>query len=100
MPNLGIMITSLVLGILIKFFKAHFLIAGYNIMSAEEKKRVDIDGLASLLGYGLIAGGVLLFLGGVIHRYGILYASAISLVLYFIGLVLLLIKAQSYVRSK
>lgn len=99
MPNVGLMITSFVLGVLIKFFKAHFLIAGYNIMTAEEKQRVDINGLANLLGYGLMVGGSLLLAGGIIHRLGVPYVAKVSVVLYFIGLVLLLLKAQSYVHS-
>ncbi|MEM7769739.1 MAG: DUF3784 domain-containing protein [Cyanobacteria bacterium P01_A01_bin.37] len=43
-----IAILFIVLGILIKYFKMYFLIAGYNTMSKEEKAKYDIDGLASV----------------------------------------------------
>lgn len=36
-----------VIGILIKYKKAYWLISGYNTMSAEKKKNVNIEGLGN-----------------------------------------------------
>lgn len=52
----GIMIF---LGIGVRFFKWHFLIAGYNTMSRERKEQVDAQGLGKLMGNFLIGTGVL-----------------------------------------
>jgi len=45
---LPIAILFIVLGILIKYFKLYFLIAGYNTMSKEKKEQYDIEGVASV----------------------------------------------------
>lgn len=45
---IGIAILFIVLGILIKYGKMYFLIAGYNTMSKEEKEKYDIEGIASV----------------------------------------------------
>jgi hypothetical protein len=37
-----------VLGILIKYGKMYFLIAGYNTMNKEEKEKYDIEGVATV----------------------------------------------------
>jgi hypothetical protein len=41
-------IIFIVLGILIKYGKMYFLIAGYNTMPKEEKEKYDIEGIASV----------------------------------------------------
>ena len=43
---IAIAILFIILGILIKYGKMYFLIAGYNTMSKEEKEKYDIDGIA------------------------------------------------------
>ena len=41
-------ITFMILAILVKHRRMHFLIAGYNTMSAEEKAKYDIEKIATL----------------------------------------------------
>jgi len=43
-------IIFIVLGILIKYGKMYFLIAGYNTMPREEKEKYNIVGIATLFG--------------------------------------------------
>ena len=45
---IGIAILFTILGILIKYGKMYFLIAGYNTMSKEEKEKVDVKGIATV----------------------------------------------------
>jgi hypothetical protein len=45
---IGIAILFIILGILIKYGKMYFLIAGYNTMSKEEKEKIDIKGIATI----------------------------------------------------
>lgn len=37
-----------IIGILIKYGRMHYLIAGYNTMSPEEQAKYDIEGIASV----------------------------------------------------
>lgn len=46
------------LGALIHFGKFHNLIAGYNTMSASDKKKVDIEGIGKLFWYVMLAIGL------------------------------------------
>ena len=40
-------IIFIILGIIIKYGKMYWLIAGYNTMPKEEKEKYDIEGIAS-----------------------------------------------------
>ena len=42
---IGVAILFIVLGILIKYGKMYFLIAGYNTMPKEEKEKYNIEGI-------------------------------------------------------
>lgn len=50
-------------GYLVRFRKAYWLISGYNTMSAEKKKNVDTAKLGVLIGNMLFAMGALMFTG-------------------------------------
>ena len=45
---IGVAILFIVLGILIKYGKMYFLIAGYNTMKKEDKEKYDIEGIATV----------------------------------------------------
>jgi hypothetical protein len=45
---IGVAVFFIILGILIKYGKMYFLIAGYNTMSKEEKDKINIEGIATL----------------------------------------------------
>lgn len=51
---LGIMLFTVLilvmLGVMVKYYKAYWLISGYNTMSQEKKKNVDVEGLAKFIG--------------------------------------------------
>ncbi|WP_026302475.1 DUF3784 domain-containing protein [Psychroflexus tropicus] len=42
-------IIFVLIGILVKYGKMYFLIAGYNTMTQEEKGKYDIEGIATLM---------------------------------------------------
>ncbi|WP_087758712.1 DUF3784 domain-containing protein [Herbinix luporum] len=61
----GIILIGIGLGVHV--FKWYFLISGYNTMSKEKKEKVDIKGLARLLGiYAYINGGLFILAGGLV----------------------------------
>lgn len=49
-----------ILGALVKNGKMYFLIAGYNTMSAEEKAKYDIEGIAKVFRNGFFAMAILM----------------------------------------
>ena len=85
------------LGILIKYGKMYFLIAGYNTMSKEEQAKYDIEGLATLFRNVMFAMAFILILGYFATRWfqipnGEWLALLISAV---VGIPYLLIKSNS-----
>lgn len=44
---IGIAIIFVILGIAIKYGKMYFLMAGYNTLPEEEKRKYDVEGIAS-----------------------------------------------------
>ena len=63
---IGSAILFIILGIVIKYGKMYFLIAGYNTMSPEEKKKYDIEGIANLFKNTFWAMALLILLGALI----------------------------------
>lgn len=56
-------IIFIVLGIIIKYGKMYWLIAGYNTMSKEEKEKYDIEGIATVFRNALF-GMAFIIIGG------------------------------------
>ena len=56
-------IIFIVLGILIKYGKMYFLIAGYNTMPKEKKEKYDIEGIASVFRNAMFGMALILIIG-------------------------------------
>jgi hypothetical protein len=63
MIGIGIAIFFIILGILIKYGKMYFLIAGYNTMSKEEKEKYNIDGIATVFRNGMFGMALIIITG-------------------------------------
>jgi hypothetical protein len=89
-------IILVVIGVSIKYFKAYWLISGYNTLSSEKKKNVDIEGLANF------AGNLCLVMAGIIGLAGVLMleqkmvAAGIFFVLLFPLSIYSIVKSQQY----
>lgn len=90
-------IIFLVLGILIKYGKMYFLIAGYNTMSKSEKQRYNIKGIANLFGNIMFLIAFFTLLGIALETWlNIPNAGLIAMLISLtIGLPYLLIKSNS-----
>lgn len=64
MKGVYISLGFIILGILIKYGKMYFLIAGYNTMSKKEKANYNIDGIATVFKNVMFFMGILIALGG------------------------------------
>lgn len=51
------------LGIAIKYGKMHFLMAGYNTMSKEDKAKYDIEGISSVFRNVMFGMALIIILG-------------------------------------
>ncbi|MFO7718979.1 MAG: DUF3784 domain-containing protein [Gillisia sp.] len=90
-------IIFLVLGILVKYAKLYFLIAGYNTMSNKKKADYDIEGISAVFGNSFIGMALLMMLGLLISNWlenpdiaGLTFAGSL-----LIGIPYLLIKINS-----
>lgn len=60
---LVVAIIFIVLGVLIKYGKMYFLIAGYNTMSKEKQNQYDIEGIANVFKNVMFTMAALLIIG-------------------------------------
>ena len=89
------------IGFLVK--KYPDLIAGYNTMSEERKKNVDIDGLSSWMKMGFILIGLLIIILGLasitLGYNSKIHQSIVLVLLPIVGIVIMAIGAKRYDRS-
>ena len=55
-------------GVLIKYGKMYYLIAGYNTMSKEEKEKYNIEGIATVFRNGMFGMALIIILGYLIAK--------------------------------
>ncbi len=77
-------IIFIVLGLLIKYGKLYMLIAGYNTISKEKQKKVDIQGIASVFRNGMFGMAALLLLGSALSLW--LADDRMELYLFFLSI--------------
>lgn len=93
-------ILCVVLGIMIKYFKCYWLIAGYNTMPEEKRKNVDIESLGRFIGNYMLLLGLLLAIGGVLLYAGYKTLGIILIVFpQFILTPYVLIRSQKYDKN-
>lgn len=80
----------IIIGILIKYKKAYWLISGYNTMSTEKKKNVDIEGLGKLaanlcfsIAGQILFGAIFIFIGRVTISL-LFFGLLIPTIIYFL----------------
>lgn len=83
-------------GVLVKHFKTYWLISGYNTMSKEKKKNVDIEGLSKLVGNFCFGLAALILIAGVLMMAGKSLAAGIASALIVPASIYMLITAQKY----
>lgn len=89
-------IIMIILGISIKYFKAYWLISGYNTMSKEKKKNVDVERLGVMMGNFCFALAFYMFVIILFLVLEIPVVSIIAVVLLVATIIVLLIRAQKY----
>lgn len=78
------------------------LIAGYNTMSKEKKKNVDIEGLSTFMRNGLITIGLLIIIGYYFFKWigFAMIANSMILIVTIVGVTILVINAQKFDHNK
>ena len=62
-------ILFILLGVLIKYAKMYFLIAGYNTMSKVEKSKYDVDGIATVFRNAMFGMAFVMIVGHFIAKW-------------------------------
>ncbi|MBD1261788.1 DUF3784 domain-containing protein [Maribacter polysiphoniae] len=99
---IGVAILFIVLGILIKYGKMYWLIAGYNTMPKEEKENYNIEGIANVFRNAMFGMALIIIAGFFIAKLTEnpniqYYAFGISMI---IGIPYLLIQSNSKKHKK
>ncbi len=89
-------LSFIVLGVMIRFFKWYWLIAGYNTMPKERKHQVDAEGLGRFMGNSLFLMAGIMAAGGVMTHYKVPGASLVMPLAITIFVIYILIKAQRF----
>ncbi|WP_299337681.1 DUF3784 domain-containing protein [uncultured Psychroserpens sp.] len=85
---ISVAILFIILGVLIKYAKMYYLIAGYNTMSKKEQAKYDIDGIATVFRNAMFGMALLMIIGYVLsiwlkdpklEVYGVIIAVIIGL---------------------
>ncbi len=66
-----IAVLFIVLGILIKYGKMYFLIAGYNTMSQEDKEKYNMERVANVFWHGMLGMAIIIIVGYLISAFGV-----------------------------
>lgn len=98
--NLIVGLFMIGIGFLVK--SAPDLIAGYNTMSKEKKKNVDIEGLSTFMRNGLITIGLSIIIGYYLFKWigFTMIANSMILIVTLIGVTILVIEAQKFDQNK
>ena len=85
-----------ILGVMIRYLKWYWLISGYNTMSAERKRKVDIEELGKFMGNSLFLMAGVLGTGSVLTYFEVPGVSlAVPIVLVAL-IIYILVKAQQF----
>jgi len=102
MQNLNLVLGLLMIGIgfIVKAFPNS--IAGYNTMSKEQKKNVDIEKASTFIRNGFIIIGLIIIIGHYLLKWTglIAIANKIGLISTIIGILIIAIMAQKFDHNK
>lgn len=87
---------TLILGVLVKYYRAYWLIAGYNTMSQEKREKVDVVGLSKLSGNLCFAIAAVLIIATIMFMFDKEAWGGITLALIVPISIYALIKAQKF----
>lgn len=91
-----IMALFILLGWAVRYRKAYWLISGYNMMSDEQKSRVDVEGLSVMIFRWLLAGGVLIAAAFLLLAFNLFWPGLGVFLLIFPWIITMLVRAQRY----
>lgn len=86
----------IILGISIKYFKAYWLISGYNTMSKEKKMNVDVENLGRSMGNFCFVLSGLIFLFIISLYTQVLFLTILVAVILIASIIVFIIKAQKF----
>ncbi len=95
----AIPILLILLGILIKYFKQYWLIAGYNTASQEEKEKINVEKLGNFIGNILFFLAAINLSGLLLKYFGYKLIGDLTWGLFIIAIIFMIIKGQSFYKD-
>lgn len=86
--------TVLLCGILIKYARLYDLIAGYNMLSPEEKAKVDVQRLGNFIGNCLFAMAGVLLAGAIFVYFGYYWVETMTWLVFILIVIYTVIGAN------
>lgn len=83
--SITVAIIFIILGVLIKYGKLYFLIAGYNTMPKKEQEKYDINGIATVFRNAMFGMALIMLLGYALSKW--LENSNIDNYTFFIAII-------------
>lgn len=93
-------ILLIILAVMVKHLKMHWLIAGYNTSPAEERKEMSEKGIGEFMGNMLLVMAGVIALGNVGVQMGYLFAQPVSWGIFMLVVVYTVIGAQRFASKK
>ncbi len=87
----------IVLGVMVKYLKMHWLIAGYNTSPAEDRKVMSEKGIGEFMGNGLFVLAAVMALGIIGNYLGYPVAQLVSWIFFFLVIGYMVVRAQRFV---
>ena len=94
-----IVLLFVISGILIKYKRYYWLIAGYNALPDAQRGNVDFPGLGSFIGNSCFAIAAILLLAGVFEHLEVFYGLVVSIASLFFAVAFMLVRSQKYYRN-
>ena len=86
----------LLLGWVIRYRRAYWLISGYNMMSEQEKSRVDIQGLSVLIFRWMLMGAAIFAIAFMLLAFNLFWPGLFVFLLVFPWVTTLVVRAQRF----
>lgn len=84
------------LGWAVRYGKAYWLISGYNMMSEQEKSRVDVEGLSVVIFQWMLMGAVLFAIAFLLLAFHLFLPGLCVFALIFPWIITMLLRAQRF----
>lgn len=97
---LALVFLFLILGVVLKYLKWDWLIAGYNTMSKEQKQEVDIEGLRNFLSNSMFIMSAIFLVAFLFSYVGYNTSALVAFIMLIVYSIFMMFYVQRFYRNK